>query len=81
MQLEGHVLQPLLLGRAVHVHPLAVVLSIAAGLLIGGIFGALIAVPTVACANVAGTYLSRRHEGPRPPEPRPDKAKPAVTAK
>jgi predicted PurR-regulated permease PerM len=81
MQLEGHVLQPLLLGRAVHVHPLAVVLSIAAGLLIGGIFGALIAVPTVACVNVGGTYLSRRHEGPRPPEPRPDRARPAVTAK
>jgi predicted PurR-regulated permease PerM len=80
MQLEGHVLQPLLLGRAVHVHPLAVVLAIAAGLLIAGIFGALIAVPTVACVNVAGTYLSRRHEGPRPPEPRPDRARPAVTA-
>jgi predicted PurR-regulated permease PerM len=80
MQLEGHVMQPLLLGRAVHVHPLAVVLSIAAGLLIAGIFGALIAVPTVACANVAGTYLSRRNEGPRPPEPRPERAKPAVTA-
>jgi predicted PurR-regulated permease PerM len=80
MQLEGHVLQPLLLGRAVHVHPLAVVLAIAAGLLIGGIFGALIAVPTVACANVAGTYLSRRHEGPRPPEPRPERARPVVSA-
>jgi predicted PurR-regulated permease PerM len=78
MQLEGHVLQPLLLGRAVHVHPLAVVLSIAAGLLIAGIFGALIAVPVVACTNVAGTYLSRRHEGPRPPEPRPERARPAV---
>jgi predicted PurR-regulated permease PerM len=80
MQLEGHVLQPLLLGRAVHVHPLAVVLAIAAGLLIGGIFGALIAVPTVACVNVAGTYLSRRHDGPRPPEPKPQRARPAVTA-
>jgi predicted PurR-regulated permease PerM len=80
MQVEGHILQPLLLGRAVRVHPLAVVLSIAAGLLIAGIFGALIAVPIVACANVAGTYLSRRHDGPRPPEPRPDRARPAVTA-
>jgi predicted PurR-regulated permease PerM len=80
MQVEGHILQPLLLGRAVRVHPLAVVLSIAAGLLIAGIFGALIAVPIVACANVAGTYLSRRHVGPRPPEPRPDRARPAVTA-
>jgi predicted PurR-regulated permease PerM len=78
MQLEGHVLQPLLLGRAVRVHPLAVVLSIAAGLLIAGIFGALIAVPMVACANVAGTYLSRRHDGPRPPEPRPERARPVV---
>ena len=78
MQLEGHVLQPLLLGRAVRVHPLAVVLAIAAGLIIAGIFGALIAVPLVACANVAGTYLSRRHLGPRPPEPRPERAKPAV---
>jgi predicted PurR-regulated permease PerM len=78
MQLESHVMQPLLLGRAVRVHPLAVVLSIAAGLLIGGIFGALIAVPIVACGNVAGTYLSRRHEGPRPPEPRPERARPVV---
>jgi predicted PurR-regulated permease PerM len=78
MQLEGHVLQPLLLGRAVRVHPLAVVLSIAAGFLIAGIFGALIAVPMMACANVAGTYLSRRHEGPRPPEPRPERARPVV---
>jgi predicted PurR-regulated permease PerM len=78
MQLEGHVMQPLLLGRAVRVHPLAVVLSIAAGLLIGGIFGALIAVPIAACANVAGTYLSRRHDGPRPPEPHPEKARPVV---
>ncbi len=78
MQLEGHVLQPLLLGRAVRVHPLAVVLAIAAGLLIAGIFGALIAVPTVACANVAGTYLSRRNEGPRPPEPRLERSRPVV---
>ena len=69
MQIEAHVLQPLLLGRAVSVHPLAVVLGIAGGLLIGGIFGALIAVPVIACGNVAGTYLSRRHEGPRPPQP------------
>jgi predicted PurR-regulated permease PerM len=79
MQLEGHVLQPLLLGKAVHVHPLAVVLAIAAGLLIAGIFGALIAVPVIACTNVAGTYLSRRHEGPRPPQPETRRARRVVT--
>lgn len=67
MQFEGHVLQPLLLGRAVRVHPLAVVLAIAAGLLLGGIFGALIAVPIVACTNVATTYLMRQSHQPDTP--------------
>jgi predicted PurR-regulated permease PerM len=81
MQLEGHVFSPLLLGRAVRVHPLAVVLSIASGLILAGVFGALIAVPIVACLNVGGTYLVHRHEGPRPPEPRPDRARPAVTSR
>lgn len=61
-QLEGHVLQPLLLGRAVKVHPLAVVLAIATGVIVAGITGALIAVPLVACLNAAILYLARdRH--------------------
>jgi predicted PurR-regulated permease PerM len=51
MQLESHVLQPLLLGRAVNLHPLAVVLAIAAGLLAAGIVGALLAVPLLAVLN------------------------------
>ncbi|MGQ0574190.1 MAG: AI-2E family transporter [Pseudonocardia sp.] len=51
MQLEGHVLQPILLGRAVKLHPLAVVLAIATGLLVAGIAGALLAVPLLAVLN------------------------------
>jgi len=51
MQLEGHILQPLLLGRAVRLHPLAVVLSITAGLVIAGIAGGLLAVPLLAVLN------------------------------
>ncbi|HEX7308097.1 AI-2E family transporter [Lentzea sp.] len=51
MQLESHVLQPLLLGRAVKLHPLAVVLAIAIGLVAGGIAGALLAVPLLAVLN------------------------------
>ncbi|MEU2033464.1 AI-2E family transporter [Nocardia amamiensis] len=53
MQLEGHVLQPLLLGRAVSIHPLAVVLAITAGVVMGGIAGGLLAVPFVAVMNTA----------------------------
>ncbi len=48
MQLEGHVLQPFLLGRAVKLHPLAVILAIAIGVILAGIVGALMAVPLLA---------------------------------
>lgn len=51
MQLESHVLQPWLLGRAVRLHPLAVVLAIAGGLIASGIAGALLAVPLLAVLN------------------------------
>ncbi|MCD5315297.1 AI-2E family transporter [Kineosporia babensis] len=68
-QLEAHALQPFLLGRAVRVHPLAVILAIAAGVLLAGIVGALFAVPFVAVVNVIGEYLAGRdpeeqHEKP-----------------
>lgn len=53
MQLEGHVLQPLLLGRAARLHPLAVVLSITAGFVIVGVAGAVLAVPFVAVLTAA----------------------------
>ena len=57
-QLEGHVLQPLVMGRAVSIHPLAVVLAIAAGGVLAGIVGALLAVPTVAFLNSAIRVLA-----------------------
>ncbi len=52
-QIEAHALQPFVVGRYVRVHPLAVVLSLSAGALLFGIFGAIVAVPVVACANSA----------------------------
>jgi predicted PurR-regulated permease PerM len=67
MQLESHVLQPLLLGRAVNLHPLAVVLAIAAGLLTAGIVGALLAVPLLAVLNSGiRSLLSDTDEDLRP---------------
>lgn len=59
-QLEGHVLQPLVMGRAVSIHPLAVVLAIAGGGVLAGIVGALLAVPAVAFLNSATRVLLAR---------------------
>jgi predicted PurR-regulated permease PerM len=74
-QIEGHILQPFILGRAVRVHPLAVVLSVAAGSLVAGIGGAVVAVPLVAVGNTVVGYLrsySRQRAVPPPlPEPAP----------
>ncbi|MGB0876305.1 MAG: AI-2E family transporter [Mycobacterium sp.] len=56
-QLEGHVLQPLVMGRAVSIHPLAIVLAIAGGAVLAGIPGALLAVPALAFLNSAMRVL------------------------
>lgn len=57
-QIEGHILQPIMMGSAVKVHPLAVVLVVAGGAMIAGIPGALFAVPLAAFVNVAAVTLS-----------------------
>jgi predicted PurR-regulated permease PerM len=57
-QIEAHLLQPFLLGRLVSVHPLAVILAIAGGVLVAGIPGALVAVPFVAAANAVVLHLA-----------------------
>ncbi|MEU1333256.1 AI-2E family transporter [Streptomyces sp. NPDC005865] len=56
-QIEGHILQPFILGRAVRVHPLAVILSVAAGGMVAGVGGAVVAVPLVAVTNTVVGYL------------------------
>lgn len=71
-QLEGHVLQPVLLGRAVSLHPLGVALSIAAGVILIGITGALLAVPIVACLNASIKYLSGAASPPPTASPAQD---------
>lgn len=48
MWLESHLLQPLLLGKAASLHPLAVLIGIAVGAQVGGIVGALVVIPTMA---------------------------------
>ncbi|MEV7099764.1 AI-2E family transporter [Amycolatopsis sp. NPDC051045] len=78
MQVESHVLQPLLLGRAVRLHPLAVVLALATGLVTAGIVGALLAVPLLAVFSSGVRSLTARPDSPgaddtaqrEPPGPR-----------
>ncbi|WP_236718138.1 AI-2E family transporter [Actinoplanes sp. TFC3] len=73
-QLEGHVLQPLIMGRAVALHPLSVILAIATGIVVAGIVGGLIAVPLLAVLNTAIRYLVRHPSG----EPTPDREPPGT---
>jgi predicted PurR-regulated permease PerM len=62
-QLEGHVLQPLIMGRAVSIHPLAVIVAIATGVVLAGIIGALVAVPIVAVLNTGIRHLVGKRRG------------------
>jgi predicted PurR-regulated permease PerM len=55
-QIETHVLQPFLMGRAVALHPLAVIAAVASGSFLLGIVGALFAVPVLALANSVVRY-------------------------
>lgn len=57
-QIEGHLLQPFVMGRAVAIHPLAIILGIALGIVIGGIVGALIAVPIMAFSKTFISHLA-----------------------
>ncbi len=76
-QLEGHLLQPLVVGRMVRFHPLAIILVLAVGGVAGGIAGAVVAVPTAVALFRAMPYLLGRRtaaaDGADPPGvlPRP----------
>ena len=57
-QVEAHLLQPFLMGRWVAIHPLAVIIAIAGGVLVAGVAGALVAVPLAAAANAVALHLA-----------------------
>ena len=83
-QLEGHLLQPLVVGHMVRLHPLAIILVLAVGAAIAGIAGAVVAVPVTAALVRAGPYLRGRAgpatPGPAPPGPAPPRPAPADPA-
>jgi putative heme transporter len=51
VQLEGNLLNPYIMGKAVRIHPLGILMAVTGGTIVGGIFGAFIAVPLVAIVN------------------------------
>jgi predicted PurR-regulated permease PerM len=61
-QIEGHILQPFLMGRWVSVHPLGVIVALGCGVLVGGVAGALVAVPLAAAANAVVQHLASNTE-------------------
>lgn len=67
-QAESNLLQPMLMSRALSLHPVGVLLAVATGTLVGGIVGALFAVPVVAVVNTVLNYLHGRD--PLPPSRR-----------
>jgi len=67
-QIESHVLQPFLMGRFVAIHPLGIIVAIAAGILVAGIPGALVAVPFAAAANAVVQHLASETEVGEDPE-------------
>jgi predicted PurR-regulated permease PerM len=56
--LEGHVYQPLIMGRTVRLHPVAILLGLAVGGLVAGIMGAVIAIPLIGAVHAAVKYLT-----------------------
>lgn len=70
-QIEGHLLHPIVMSRAVNLHPLAVALTVASGTLIAGVVGAVVAVPLVAVAWTVWTELKAQPApGVEPPRPK-----------
>ncbi|WP_283137963.1 AI-2E family transporter [Rhizohabitans arisaemae] len=85
-QIENHLLQPLVVGRAVRFHPLAIILVLAIGGTLAGIPGAAVAVPVAAVIYRALPELRPERPGPKPPappaaEPGPPKGGPKAAAK
>ncbi|HEX2046868.1 MAG TPA: AI-2E family transporter [Acidimicrobiales bacterium] len=82
-QIEGNLLQPLILERAVRLHPLVTVVAVGAGLLVGGLLGAFLSVPLVAIGAQTANYFRTKDlpdEEVETPPPEEDQALRGSTA-
>ena len=65
-QLEGHILTPIMLGRATELHPLAVIAALTTGAVLLGVLGAFLSVPVAASVARAVAYLRKRTSSAEP---------------
>ena len=91
-QLEGHILYPILMSRAVNLHPAAIIVALAVGGITAGVIGIFLAVPIASVISVTIDYgkdkpppesplAAAPEEGSDPePEPEPEPEPPAATA-
>ena len=70
-QLEGHFLQPIIMGRSVSLHPLAIALTLTVGSILEGVVGAIVAVPLAAMLHAAWPHLRESELVVAPDEPAP----------
>ncbi|MEO8556785.1 MAG: AI-2E family transporter [Actinomycetota bacterium] len=75
-QIEAHLLHPMVMSRAVNLHPLAVALSVATGTLLAGVIGAVVAVPMVAVAWTVRTAFKAHPSGRALPSPETSASEP-----
>ena len=78
-QIEGNLLQPLILERAIRLHPLVTVWAVGAGIVVGGLLGAFLAVPLVAIGVALASHYYRKGQPP-PEDPPPEDAPAAAPA-
>jgi predicted PurR-regulated permease PerM len=60
-QIDNHFISPVVMKRAVHLHPAAVMLALLVGGTVAGFFGLLIAVPFAAALKIVGGHLWRKY--------------------
>lgn len=68
-QVEGHLLYPIIMGRTIHIHPIAVIIALAIGGITAGIIGVFISVPIVTVAATAVAYMRENREAREAPTP------------
>lgn len=80
-QIESEVLYPVVVGRALELHPVTILLAVTAGGVLYGIGGAALAAPLLATAVTIASFARQRHRNAsRPPEDAPSDAAPTIVA-